>query len=340
MPAVFALTKLAFGDVQLATFAAFGCFAHLVMADFGGPRRPRAIAYVSTTLVGAVLILLGTLASPIALVAAVSMCLAGFCIQFVGVFGSYAAAAQTALQLAFVLAVSVQVPATAAGGRVAGWLLAGAISVVAGVFLWPRFERLTLRREAASACRALAALIAAERHGPVHPDPAAAHRAAQEAVEAARRSFTATPRRPAGPARRDRAFVELLGELERILALATGPLDQALSARHPAIESGHRLADAAIRTLEGSADILTGTADPYLDLANLEAARHAHRLDLDRWAAQALQAGTPAEEVLDELRTDDALRIISYLILALGTNAMITAGGHPDSGLHLPAETP
>jgi len=341
MPIVFAWTKLAIGDIQIATFAAFGCFAHLVMADFGGPRQPRAVAYVTTTLVGAVLVVLGTLASTNAYLAAAAMFIVGFCIQFVGVFGGYTAAAQTALQLAFVLAVSVQAPVAAIGGRLTGWCLAGAVSVLAGVFLWPRFERITMRREAAGACRALAALIAAERRGPVHPDPVAAHQSASDAVIAARRSFTATPKRPAGPARRDRAFVELLNELERILALATGPLDQSLSAPHPTIEAGHVLADAVVRTLEGSADVLEGKAiEPRLDLAGMEAARQVHRQELDRWASSALQAGTPPEEVLEALRTDDALRIISYLTLALGANAVITAGGRPVGGLHLPAETP
>src|SRR6185312_15178302 len=232
---------LAIGDIQIATFAAFGCFAHLVLADFGGPRQPRAVAYVTTTLVGAVLVALGTLAYPNPYVAAGAMFVVGFCVQFVGVFGGYTTAAQTALQLAFVLAVSVQAPASAIGGRLSGWLLAGVVSGLAGVFLWPRFERVTMRREAAGACRALAALIASERRGPVHPDPTTAHSAAVDAVNAARRSFSSTPKRPAGPARRDRAFVELLNELERILNLVTGPLDRALSAPHPTIEAGHVL---------------------------------------------------------------------------------------------------
>src|SRR2546427_8017439 len=65
MPATFAVARFAVGDPQLTTFVAFGCFALMVMADFGGLRRPRAIAYLATTLVGAALLTLGTLATPL-----------------------------------------------------------------------------------------------------------------------------------------------------------------------------------------------------------------------------------------------------------------------------------
>ena len=37
-PATFAFTLLVVRDVQVATFSVFGCFALLVMADFGGMR--------------------------------------------------------------------------------------------------------------------------------------------------------------------------------------------------------------------------------------------------------------------------------------------------------------
>ena len=53
IPVSFAFAKFIIGDVQVTTFVSFGCFALLVMANFGGPRRPRAVAYVATVLVGA-----------------------------------------------------------------------------------------------------------------------------------------------------------------------------------------------------------------------------------------------------------------------------------------------
>ena len=49
MPAAFAFAQLVIGNGQLTLFVAIGCFALLVMADFGGLRGPRALAYAATT---------------------------------------------------------------------------------------------------------------------------------------------------------------------------------------------------------------------------------------------------------------------------------------------------
>ncbi len=87
----------------------------------------------------------------------------GSVLAFAGVFGGYVAAAETALLLAFVLAVSIPATVSAIPTRVAGWMLAGAIATLAGVFFWPWFERQTLRTRAAEACLAVAALAEALR---------------------------------------------------------------------------------------------------------------------------------------------------------------------------------
>ena len=45
IPSLFALTYEGFGNLQMALFAAFGGFANLVVASFGGSRRDKAIAH-------------------------------------------------------------------------------------------------------------------------------------------------------------------------------------------------------------------------------------------------------------------------------------------------------
>jgi uncharacterized membrane protein YccC len=338
IPAAFAFAKLGIRDVQVTTFVAFGCFVLLVMADFGGPRRPRAAAYVATVLVGAVLVVLGTLASSVVWLAVLIMLLVGFSIQFVGVFGGYVAAAQTALLLSFVLAVSVPAPGTAVGPRLAGWIIAGIVSTLAGVYFWPRYERLHLRTKAAEACRALARLIDARRRMSETNDLTPDEAAARDAVEAVREQYKSTPKRPAGPTRRDRAFVELLTELERTLDFATRSFSLQSRPAHPCLGEGNRLAAAVERTLEASADVLTGGPPP--ELSTLDTARLAHRQALDQWAEEALHAGTAPEEVLAGLDADHWLRVISYLALIIGTNAVIAAGGQVEDGISLPAGTP
>jgi hypothetical protein len=184
-----------------------------------------------------------------------------------------------------------------------------------------------LRHKAAAASRALADLVRAQRARPEGVDLSQRREAARAAVTTVRQAYTATPKRPTGPARRDRAFVELLTELERTLEFATQPFRRELSARHPCLEEGDKLAAAVVQTLEASAAVLTGGAPP--DLLGLEGARRAHRdrEALDRWAADASRAGRSPQEVLDGLEVDHALRVVSYLALAIGSNAVIASGG-------------
>src|SRR6266568_1056967 len=104
MPAMFALGDKVIGNAQLATFAAFGSFAMLLLVDFGGPMRDRLQAQVSLGTAGAVLV--------------------GFGILFAGVVSSVLAGATTSLLLAFILPVSLTGSASDVPDRVAGWALA------------------------------------------------------------------------------------------------------------------------------------------------------------------------------------------------------------------------
>jgi uncharacterized membrane protein YccC len=338
MPLALAFAMLVLRDTQATTFAAFGSFALIVLADFGGRRAPRAAAYAVAVAVGALLVVLGTLVSPTPWLAALAMFVVAFCVQFLGVFGSYTAAAQPALQLLFVLTVSIPAPASAIPSRLLGWIFAGVISTLASILLWPRFERVDLDKRASTAFVALADLLQAQRRGPDDSASPTARDAAGEAVRVLHRDYSATAKRPAGPARRDRAFVEMVSELERILDLMNGPLGRQLSAPHPVPADGNRLVVEVVRAFVASAQVLKGGAPP--DLRALEEARTADRTAIDGWAAEELRAGRPPESLLAGLDADHALRAISYLALAAGTNATLAAGGEPEPDLRLPAGTP
>jgi uncharacterized membrane protein YccC len=157
--------------------------------------------------------------------------------------------------------------------------------------------------------------------------------AARRAEQSARREYVATAKRPAGAARRDRAFAQLLIELQRIVDIVERPFYQDRAAVVPRIDERDRLADSTVAALRSSADVLTGGTPP--NLRAVDDARSSHRAALDRWAAQELKAGRPAEQVLDGLDVDHTLRVVAYLTIALGSNAIIAAGGRPEpvSGL-------
>ena len=53
MPSMFALGDKVIGNPQLATFAAFGSFAMLILVDFGGPMAERLQAEAALVIVGA-----------------------------------------------------------------------------------------------------------------------------------------------------------------------------------------------------------------------------------------------------------------------------------------------
>ena len=63
MPAMFALGDKVIGNPQLATFAAFGSFAMLLLVDFGGSMAERFQAQAALAVTGGVFVCLATLAS-------------------------------------------------------------------------------------------------------------------------------------------------------------------------------------------------------------------------------------------------------------------------------------
>jgi uncharacterized membrane protein YccC len=329
IPLAFAFADLLLGQPQSLIFVLFGSFSLLVISDFGGLRPPRALAYLTATLVGAVLVALGTLASSSAGLAVAVMLLIGFAVTFSRIFGGYVAAASTGMLLAFVIAVTIPAPADAIPARVGGWSIAGLVSTAAAVALWPRFERVTMHHDAAKAVLAVADLIEGVwSRMESGSDLPRLKEAARQSVQAARQGYAATAKRPSAPARRDRAFAELLIELDRIVGLIERPFNEYGPAVRPGLVEGDRLVASVVAALRSSADVLQGGAPP--DVHAIEVAREEHRTALDGWAADQLRAGRRVEEVLDGLDFDHTLRAVSYLAFLLGANATVAAGARGD----------
>jgi uncharacterized membrane protein YccC len=165
IPGLFAITDKVIGNPQMATFAAFGGFATLVLANFGGTRRDKLIAHGALALAGSVLIIIGTAINSSVAVAAIVTVPVTFAVFFAGVAGPNAASGVTAALLAYVLPAASPGTISLVPDRLAGWWLASVAGTVAVLVLSPPSADDAVRRNASNLAAALAKGIEAMLRG-------------------------------------------------------------------------------------------------------------------------------------------------------------------------------
>ena len=261
MPAMFALGDKVIGNPTLATFAAFGSFAMLLLVDFTGPMRDRLQAQAALALVGGVLVCVGTIASRSTVFGAVAMALVAFAVLFAGVVSSVLAGATTSLLLAFILSVSLTGPISSIPDRLAGWGLAAGASLLAIAALWPAPERDPLRGPAIAVCRALAARLRSDvadalcgGSPPTAESRADAVAQSDAAVGALQQAFFATPYRPTGLGTNVRMVVRLVDELKWLNTIIVQSSARPDGAPVNRLACAVRVAAASV--LEAGADLL------------------------------------------------------------------------------------
>jgi uncharacterized membrane protein YccC len=308
------------GDIQVALFAVFGSFAALVLTTFGGTRRDKARAHLGLALVGSAGIVLGTLASGSAWLAALVTLVVAFLIYFGGVVGPYAATGVTGALLAYVIAVASTGGAQTIPARLGGWWLASVVSTAAVLLLSPPSPGDRLRQSAAALGRAIARHLRAAVGG-------TATQADLEATLAAKRElmlrYDATPYRPTGLAAADQALVSLISLLEWCTALTREAMDGHLDLSGAAGPDRDLLAEAAA-ALAGCADLLDGGAE----LPSLE------RVWQARLASAAHLRGLAGDPAIVRVLADHAFhaQVIGVAASAAAADAMIASGRlDPDS---------
>jgi uncharacterized membrane protein YccC len=328
MPTLFAIGLQVIGDPTMATFAAFGSFAMLLLADFGGTLLERLTAQASLVAVGCVLITLATLASGNAWVSAAAMFVVGFLVLFAGVVSSVLAAATTSILLSFILPVALPGGPGAIPDRLLGWLIAGAVSLPAVTLLWPAPRSEPLRAAAAEACRQLSARLTAEVahvHGEEGEDVEAAIARSDAAVAALRTTFLATPYRPSGLTTATRAVVRLVDELVWLSVI----LDNAAAVRR-------RPADPTVRAVKSAAAVLLDHAGKELSLGQPpQDSLQEHLADLVHarrsMEAVALAMVEPprgagfADELVGSLGPSFRAQELSYAVTAVAANIEIAS---------------
>src|SRR5256885_5474561 len=310
MPAMFALGDRVIGNPLVATFAAFGCFALLVLVDFAGTMRERLEAEVTLAVAGALLVCLGTLVSNSTALAAITMAVVGFAVIFSGVVSSVLAGATTSLLLGFILPVSLPGPVSSIPDRLAGWGLASGASLIAITLLWPAPVRNPLRSAAIDACRGLAARLRSA--------DAAAVAHANEAVERLHGMFFATPYRPTGLSTAARTLVRLVDELRWLndIVVLAPP-------RMPHDPRVHAVKSAAALVLERGADLLDGAGRSPAELRDSQALLARELDELERTTALELpdsDGEPPLNEAVSALDPSFRAQELSFIVAQVGRN--------------------
>jgi uncharacterized membrane protein YccC len=208
---LFALCVEVIGNRQMATFAAFGGFATLILAGFGGGRRDQLVAHVGLAVIGSVFVVIGTAVNSVTVVAAVVTLAVAFCVLFAGVISSNAASGGTAALLAFVLPAASPGTVGMIPSRLEGWWLASAAGTMAVMVLHARIPTDRLRRAASICASAVADQLDAALAGDRSTERAEAAMVAKHDLLSA---FTEVPYRPTGLTTSDQAIASLVEDLQ------------------------------------------------------------------------------------------------------------------------------
>ena len=335
MPAMFALGDVVIGNPAVATFAAFGSFAMLLLVDFPGPMRARLQAQAALAVTGGVFVSLGTLASRSPALAAVSMTVVAFGVMFAGVVSSVLAGATTSLLLAYILPVSLPGPISSIPDRLAGWGMASVAALFAIWLLWPAPARDPVRSAAIVGARAVAHRLRAQvayvlggEGEALAAERDAAIAQADSAVEALHTAFFATPYRPTGLSTAARTVVRLVDELKWlntiILQAAPHPHATALDPKVGAVKT------AAASVLERGADLLDAPQRSPDALHAAQTELRARLSELERGATLKLPVSTgtageataegPMGDVISSLDPTFRAQELSFIVSQIATN--------------------
>lgn len=321
MTTTFAIGTLVLDNANVALFGAFGSFALLAFADFGGRPATRTRAYLTLVALGAMLVVLGTAASQHVVAGAVLLAVLTFVILLAGVFGGYYAAGGSAALLIFVIAVMVPAPMADVVSRELGWLLGGAVAIVTASVLWPVPAQTRLRRAVAAIVDDLADRV---RSG-TEPTPESTADLRRR-VDELRDAYAHAAMRPAGPAEHEQALVRLLDETQRAVSFATRLPGVARRTHVVGAPDDGVLADAIADTFAHTASVLRGSADASA-ASDLVAIREDHRSALERWIGDALRRRQPPDEIEQHLSATFSLRVLSHTALSCEADAILTMGG-------------
>jgi hypothetical protein len=285
IPALFAICLKVVGDPQMTLFATFGGFATLVVAAFGGTWKDKLAGHVGLALVGSLALVIGTMVSSTAWIAAVVTLPVTFVIFFAGIIGPNPASGTIAAMFAYVLPVVSVGGAADIPSRLEGWWLASAAGTIAVLLLSPPAPGNRLRAAVADLSGELASRVRAAAAGEVTSPEAMT--AAKDRLRAA---FTAAPYRPTGLATSDQA----LGSMVQLLEWSSTQVAEAFDGHIDLTQDCPQDRALLLRSADLFSDtqaLLTGQdADPDFDA--IESARAASAEHLSELSGRAGEPDT------------------------------------------------
>ncbi|MBV9006573.1 MAG: FUSC family protein [Solirubrobacterales bacterium] len=311
---VFAFADQVVGNRQMATFAAFGGFATLVLVTFAGTRRDKLAAHAALAVAGSVLLTIGTAVNSSTALAAIVTVPLAFAVFFAGVAGPNAAAGVTGALLAYVLPAASPGTISMIPDRLAGWWLASVAGTAAVLLFSPRPGGSQLRAGASNLASALADQLEAALRGEASDEHLAALIAAKEDLVA---RFTSTPYRPTGLTARDQALANGVESLEWCTALVADAVRERADLRDAA-PADRALLAAASAALRDVASLFAG-GDARPDMERLERCR----VDAAAW----LRRLTPEREDFSEAaRASFHAHMIALAVIFIAANGLVASG--------------
>lgn len=323
VPGLLAFGKVVLGNDSVATYAVFAGFVAQVFADYGGPPRRRAGAYVTLIILGDAAIVLGALLSSLLVAGAVGMFALVFVVTFATVLGGYLPLHVAPVALAYSLSVLDPLQDLAVRDRIGGWTLGGGVALVAALVMWPTNRREGVRATATKLTNQLEQVLAALDQREL----AAARLSAAHVTASDLEQSLSTPLRPYGPRAREVSILHLGQHMQDAVELVADVIDVEQQVSDPALVSEVSAALARTRSvLEGEGSTHTSSSTP----ATLDAARTAARVNLEHEVGSDDEQGAPA---VDMVLASIPILALSHVVLWIEFDAHRAFGDPtPDVG--------
>jgi len=309
--------------------ACFTSYALLALADFGGPRKSRAKAYVITGLVGLPLIVLGSLLSGYLVISILSAGLVAFLVNYAGVLRGYFASAGVALLLPFVMAVTSPPGVEVMWQLCVGYAIGVVVSLVAALTLWPTYLESKLRVATATALTAVADEVSARWLGGISREESDEARVRTASAIAAMHSlYDGALGRPGPGTARDRSLIAVISELDRVDSILQWQVNDLVEFD----DLNAELANITVTTFMQASQAFLGSGSTP-DASKLNLARERHQLKIEQRAEDLLKReSAQTHSSLRQLNALMPLRIVALSAQSIAGNVVGAIGNELPEG--------